>query len=243
MKDMIKSLMAAQEKELKKITPTLMEIKQTNSNIESSISFLAAQNEELKLKVEKLERENKKDKEYITLLEEKLEDIQRENRKTNIEIKNVPKTTKETNEDLINMVLSLSKTINCNLSKADLRDVYRMKGKKEGINNTPIIVETSSTMLKTAFLAKCKTFNIKNKEKLRAKHMGLTGNDDTPIFVSEQLTPKAARLFFIARELTKSKAYSFCWTGYGRVYIRKTENSPVILIKNEFQVQSLMQKD
>ncbi|CAH2093521.1 unnamed protein product [Euphydryas editha] len=139
-KSMISNLMAAQQEEIKKNHPTLMEIKATNSDIQNSVEFLASQNEELKKKIEQLETQTKKDKDYITLLEDKVEELQRENRKAN-------------------------------------------------------------------------------------------------------LTAKGARLYFLARDLAKSQNYKFCWTSYGRIYVRKNENSPVIVIKNENHVNSLMQKE
>lgn len=242
MKSMIQSMMATQQKELQKITPTLMEIKQTNCNIENSIAFLSAQNTELKNRLERLELQHKKDQEYITFLEEKMEDIQRTNRKTNLEIKNAPRLNKETKDDLINMAIQLSKTIDCEIKQSDIKDIYRVQGKKGTSNtNTPIIIETSSTILKTNFLKMCKNFNVKHKEKLCAKHLGLTKYEDTPVYVSEQLTARGARLYFVARDLAKTKSYKYCWTAYGRVYVRKTDDSPIVIIKNEGQVHTMMQ--
>lgn len=237
----MKKMLDKQESELKKITPILMEIKQTNSNIENSIAFLSSQNEEFKKRIDKLENLSQKDKEYITLLEEKIEDIQRYCKKTSIEIKNVPRTDNETKEDLLNMALNLSKSIDCTITKSDITDIYRIQDKRKGKHNTPIIVETSSAILKNNVLKSCKSFNYKHKEKLCNKHLGSNKNGDTPIYVSEQLTAKGARLHFLARDLAKTKSYKYCWTSYGRVYIRKDDNSPIIIIKNEHQIHNLTQ--
>lgn len=239
---MIKSMFATQENEIKKIASTLKEIKETNLNIENSMAFLTKQNEEFKKKMEEMEIQAKRDKEYIILLEDKIEDLQRGSRKSSIEIKNVPKYNKETKENLIDMVVSLSKNINCEIKKTDICDIYRIKGKKQGTNNTPVVVEMSSTILKTDVLRMCKSFNIKHKEKLCAKHLGFKSDGDQPIFVSEQLTAKGARLHFLARDLTKSKGYKYCWTAYGKVYVKQHDDTPAILIKNESQVQALMLK-
>ncbi|KOB76785.1 Zinc finger DNA binding protein [Operophtera brumata] len=242
MKAMMEALMSDQESELKKLfTPTLTEIQKTNRNIESSIALLMSKNEELTKKVELLEQQKKKDNEYITILENKVEDIQRTERKSSIEVKNVPKGKSETKEDLINMVVRLGKSIDCNINKSEIKDIFRVRGKKEGQINTPIIVEFSSTILKTDVLKMSKAHNIKHKGKLCAKHLGFTRSEDTPVFVSEQLTVKGSRLHYLARDLAKSKGYKFCWTSYGRVYVRKNENSPIITIISENQVNSLIQ--
>ncbi|KOB73051.1 Uncharacterized protein OBRU01_10652, partial [Operophtera brumata] len=80
-----------------------------------------------------------KDRECITLLEERLEELQRGSRKTNIEIKNVPKINSEDKEHLINMVLCLGKSVDCNINKFDVRDIYRVRENKDGQKNTPIV--------------------------------------------------------------------------------------------------------
>lgn len=241
MKAMMTSLFGTQQKELQKITATQKEIQQTNLNIENSISFLTSQNEEFKNKIELLEGQAKEDRRYISVLESKIEDLQRENRKTNFEIKNVPKQERETKEDLIEMVLCLSKNIDCSINKTDIKDIYRVRGKRENASNTPIIVETGSTLLKTDVIKMCKNFNIKHKSKLCAQHLGLRSAGNTPIFVSDHLTAKGSRLHFLARDVAKSKAYKFCWTSYGKVYLRKDENSPIIQIVNESQAHNLLQ--
>ncbi|KOB66608.1 Zinc finger DNA binding protein [Operophtera brumata] len=138
------------------------------------------------------------------------------------------------------MVLNLSNNVGGNINKPDIRDIYRVRGKKEGPQNTPIIVETSSTLLKTDILKMSKNFNVKHKTKLRALHLGFRTSEDTPIYVSEQLTARGSRLHFLARDLAKSKQYKFCWTAYGKVYVRKAENTPIIAIKTEAQVQQLL---
>ncbi|CAG4955880.1 unnamed protein product [Colias eurytheme] len=125
---MFSSFMASQQSELQSINATIKEIQQSNNNIDSSIAILTSQNEEYKRKIQEMEIQAKRDKEYITLLEEKVEDLQRDNLKRNIEFKNVPALTNETKEDLINMTLQLSKNIDCKIEKSDIKDIYRVPG-------------------------------------------------------------------------------------------------------------------
>ncbi|CAH2107944.1 unnamed protein product [Euphydryas editha] len=145
------------------------------------------------------------------------------------------------------MVLCLSNAIDCDIKKTGIRDIYRVQKERErdkkvvkNNGSIPIIVETSSTILKADVLKQSKSFHIKNKQKLCAKHLELKKNEEVPIYVSEQLTAKAARLFFLARDLSKSRTYKFCWTSYGWVYVRKDEQFPIIAIKSEAQVQRLL---
>lgn len=239
-KTLISSLITKQSEEIKKISSTLLEIRTTNTSIESSMAFLTSQNEELRKKIEVIEMKAKKDEEYIILLEDKIEDLQRGSRKTTIEIKNAPKIEKETRSDLIKMVAHLSNETKCPIKQNEIKDIFRIPNKRSDVKNGPIVVELTSSILKSDFLISIRTYNRGNKDKLCAKHLGFTTNEYTPIYVSEQLTTKGARLYFLARDLVKSKAYKYCWTSYGQVCVKKDDVSPKIIIKSEMQVTKLM---
>lgn len=240
-KTLISSLMSPQQEEIKKIYPTLMEIKTTNNSIESAMANLTVQNEELKHKIDLLEVQAKKDRDYITILEDKIEDLQRSSRKSNFEIKNVPKMANETQEDLIKMTLILSNEVGSNIVKTDISDIFRLQNKRNSSKSGPIIVELTSTIRKTDFLKKSRYFNRKHNEKLCAKHLGFKTAEYTPIYISDQLTTKGARLHFLARDLAKSNQYKYCWTAYGKVHVKKDDHSPTIIIKSESQVHNLLQ--
>lgn len=242
MKELFNTLSSTQNMQINTILTSLKDIQQTNNLVQTTISHIAEENKELKFKIQQLEAQAKRDKEQLMILENRIEDMQMGSRKANFEIKNVPKKSSETKDDLVDMVLCLSKNVGSSINKGDIRDIYRVRGKKEGTKNTPIIVETSSTLLKNDILKSSKAFNIKHKTKLRALHLGLRTSEDTPIFVSEQLTAKGSRLHYLARDLAKSINYKFCWTAYGKVYVRRDENSQIIAIKTEAQVQQLLQE-
>lgn len=239
-KNEMKELIASQNDEIKKLASMLKDIKCSNSSIETSMTHLSSQNDELQKKIERLELQARKDKDYIVVLEDKLEDMQRESRKTHIEIKNVPRLPGETKEDLINMALKLSTAVDHKIEKCYLKDIYRIQPKGDKTKSGPIVLEFLSTIQKTDFLKMVKNFNIKHKDKLCARHLGHKQNEYSPIFVSEQLTARAALLHFLGRDLVKSNAYKYCWTAYGRIYVRKDDNSPIIMIKHETQVQNLI---
>ena len=241
-KSFISSLITAQNEEIKRMSSTLMEIRDINNNIETAMASLSAQNEELRKKVEQLEIRSKKDEDQIILLEDKIEDLQRGTRKSSFEIKNVPKINKETTDDLITMVKHLSKEIKYPIEQSDIKDIFRVPSKRSDAKTGPIIIELTSAISKTDFLKSARNFNRRNKDKLCARHLGFKTGEYTPIYVSEQLTAKGARLHFLARDLAKSKDYKYCWTAFGQVCIRKDDSSPKIIIKSEMQVNKLMQQ-
>lgn len=239
-KEMMTLFLEKQNKEIQQLSSTLNEIQQSNLKIEVAIADLTAQNVEHTKKITHLENEIKEDKKYITQLESKIEEIQIGNRKTNFVIKNVPKRNNEYKEDLIDMILCLSRSIECNIAKSDIKDIYRLRGKNGDSPNQPIIVETGSSILKSEVMKMSRAYSKRHNCRLSCKHLGFKTEEDMPVFLSEHLTPKGSRLHFLARDLTKSGAYKFCWTAYGKVYVKKDEHSPTIAIRNEEQVHKLI---
>lgn len=165
--------------------------------------------------------------------------MQISNQKTNFVIKNVPKSSNESKDDLIDMAICLAKNLDCTLTKYDIKDIYRTRAKNSKITNTPIVVETGSTLIKSEIIKMGKAFVIKHKSRLCCKHLGFKSQEDTPIFLSEHLTAKGSRLHFLARDLIKTGDYKFCWTAYGKVLLKKDEHSQTINITNEQQIQQL----
>ncbi|KAJ8704230.1 hypothetical protein PYW08_012954 [Mythimna loreyi] len=239
MKDMLAFMLT---QKIQEITSTLKEIQQTNLNIENTVTHLMSQNQVLENKISLLEKQSKEDKKYIKLLENKVEEMETGSRKANFVIKNVPKLAGETKEELIGLVMTLSKGLDCLLTKSDIKDIYRVRGKNDS-QNTPIVVETGSTLIKNEILKKGKSFNKKQKSKLCCKHLGFKSQEDTPVFLSEHLTAKGSRLYFLARDLIKSGEYKYCWTAYGKVYIRKDDHAAIITIRSEEQIHQLIVKN
>lgn len=204
--------------------------------IEDSLKFLSSQYEDMKKKLEEMECERRKDKEHIHLLENKLENLLKSQRKYSFEIKNVPKSDDDSKSSLVKMVTHLSSVLKVDLKPNDIRDIYRASSKGE---KKPIVVELSSYLQKTNLLSAAKRYNNHNKSnKLNTYHLGLKCNN-IPIYISEHLTPNGNRLYYLAREMSKAMKYKFCWTSLGEVLVRKDENSPIIKLINESQIQNM----
>ncbi|KAG7295252.1 hypothetical protein JYU34_022252 [Plutella xylostella] len=232
-KDMLSTFMLKQSTEGAQITSSL-------KTIESSLSFLAEQYEDMRKKMEDMERENKKDKEYICILENKVEELQKSQRKCSLELKNVPKLSTETKSTLIDMATNLSKSLKIELSSNDIKDIYRTSAKGD---KAPIVMELSSYIQKTNLIKGAKSYNSQNKNnRLSTLNLGMKC-DSTPVFLSDPLTQKGNRLFYLARELSKAQNLKFCWTNLGNVFIRKDENSPIVKIINESQIQRMYESD
>lgn len=243
-KDMIDEWKNTQNELLQKVLTEVAEIKKqnssikkTNEDIEKGIAFLSTKYDEMLKKVDSLEKERKNHLLQIATLETKVEDMEKNLKASSVEIRNLPTPVqRETKQKLCDIVLKTSKLLKIDLNQRDVKDVYRV-GNKTG--KSTIIADLTSVLLKTDVIQAAKSYNKQNpNQRLNSTAIGIPG-PQTQVYISEALTSKARRLFFLARDLARSESYKFCWTSNGRVYLRKSIDSPHIEIKEDIQLASL----
>lgn len=171
--------------------------------------------------------------------------MERKAKSTGIELRNIPilKETpkKESKEDIGKMVKCLARSVNVDLNDCDIKDVYRVTTSKEIIK--PIIVELNSVMKKEKIIQAVKHFNKgkANSDKLSTKQLDVPGQTK-PVFMSEALTSKTQKLFYMARLFARDHHYSYCWTSKGFIYLRKAEGEPAIRVDGEADLNKLKMK-
>lgn len=230
-KSMISNLAMTQEKKFSEVQGSLKALNEQNVEIVQSLSFLSEKYEELKDKVDILEKERNENIHYINSLENRLDFLERKARSSSIEIRNVPRThAQESKLDLMDIATKIGSTLNISLMHSDFQDAYRTKS--SSVEAPPIVVEFSSMRTKENILQTYKSFNKENKEeRLSTTHLQLK----TPgkiVYISELLTQKTKRLFYLARDFAKTNGYLFCWTQHGSVYMRKKEGLPPFKINS-----------
>lgn len=208
-----------------------------NIELKRSVELMSDKYDEFLGRIATLEAEKKEDKRLIRQLEDKIELLERTSRATGIEIRNVPKIDSETKDDLCELVSNLGQSLNLEISQSDLRDVHRLKTKEK---SSPILVNFNSVILKEKVIKGVKNFNKtkENSEKLNTTHLKL-GLSKQPVFVSECLTYKTQKLFYLARTQHKDCGYDFCWTSHGVVYLRKKVGDPQIRVNSEADFEKL----
>lgn len=203
-----------------------------------SMSSVSDQLTSLESKIIGLEKERITMVTKLTALEEKVESFDRTLVRTCVELRNVPKRANENKKALYDALLELSKQLEIKMQVADIRDVSRRLSKKES-SNSSLTVEFMNTLTKTNFLLAVKDYNKRNPtNKINSTHLGIDA-PKTPIYIAEQLTTYSKRLFYLARNFAKANQYLFCWTAEGRILMKKTPDSPSIVIKNEMQLHKM----
>ena len=219
------------------IQVTIKDIQTQNNDIIKSMDFISKQYEEIKDKMIKLETEKQSHLAYIQTLEMKLENLERSQKHTSVEIRNVPVQNNETKNDLLALVKNIGAATSVNIEDNQIRDVFRLNQKKGG--NKAIIADFSSVPIKEKILASVKTYNRNHTtNKLNTSHLNLNG-EPKPVYISECLTQKARKIFHLARDFSNNNGYKFCWTAHGKIFLRKTIGGQSYRIDSENDLDRL----
>lgn len=208
-------------------------------DIRSSVDFLIEKNKTLQAQVNKLESEKNANTEYITALETKLDSFERSARSTCIEIRNLPHSQPESKSTLVDSVIQIGRVLHVPISATEIKDAFRINNSKNTTSKT-LIVDFTSVLLKEKFVSRYRK-GIKENNRLTTEKLRISG-PAKPVFVSENLTRKLKKLFFLAREHAKAHDFKFCWVSNGKIFLRKREGSPALRINSEADLVTVSDK-
>lgn len=235
MRAMFNELQEQQNLKMEKIFSAIEEIKIQNRDISASVEFLSSKYDTLLGEIQDVQGECRDNQNYIKALEETIDKLEKNARSTCIEIKNIPVKTSETKDCLLKNLQDIGHILNVPIQSQDVKDVFRM-GSKDPKNRT-IIAEFTTTLTKEKIIRTYRKFN-RGPSKLSTENLKLSG-PVKPVFISENLTPKMKRLFYLAREFAKSNEYGYCWSSNGRIFIREKEGAPLHWIKEESDLKKI----
>lgn len=208
------------------------QIQKTNEVLQNSVETLHVHNEAMNSKIETLEKEKAKCDQKIELLQKSIQDMARSSRPSTIEIKNIPQGIDESTDDLRSVIAKLGALLKIEIQPSHIRDVYRYPGKPGSTRS--IISEFSSVSIKKDFLNAAKAYNKQKSphNKLNTSHLNFTG-DPAQVYIVEFLPGSTRKLFYLAREYSRTNNYKYCWSKDCRIFIQKDNTSKAILIQNE----------
>lgn len=220
------------------------QIAKLKSEFTVTTDFLAEEQRDVKAelktlsdRVRKLEDEKIQLKCELTQMNKTLQILDKSSRNCNIEIQSVPE---KRSENLLNALKKLCEAVNCPFSESDIKSIRRV-AKLNPSSDRPrnIIATMHSELHRDTIISAVRRFNKANKScPLNSSHMGVVG-EKCNIYVSEHLSAECKAVHAAARLWTKTNHYKFVWVKYGRVYIRKDEESPAILIRDTNSLSKL----
>lgn len=221
-----------------KISSRINDLISELTEIRNNLEFYSDQYESVKNemehqqnKIKNLSRENEQLHERMKIMETKVSYMEQQSRYNNIEIQCVPERKEE---NVVSIFKNICDTVSEGISE-DLIISCKRVAKTNNASKRPrnIIVTLPSPRHRDKILSAVHRYNkVHRDNKLNSHHIGLNG-DKEPIFITEHLSPEIKKLNATTRRIAKNKGYKYVWVRYGKIYIRKDENSPSILIRNE----------
>lgn len=210
----------------------------------STISFMSEEQTSLRSQInakndtiKNLEAQNAKLQNEMYKLNSRLSDFEKISRSNNIELQAVPESR---NENVISLFKKLCDTINVSIEDSNIHACRRV-AKMDAKSNRPrnILISLSSPRLRDSVLSSISRYNKAHpKDPLSSIHLGIAG-ETRRIYASEHLSPECKLLYAQTRKAAKEKNYKYVWVRYGRIYVRRNDESGYILIRDAFSLEKL----
>lgn len=138
----------------------------------------------------------------------------------NLEIKGLPVAAQECLETTVQ---TLGNKPGIEISASDIDVVHRVPTKDKRKYN--IVVRFLSRKTRDKVLA------MSMKKRLSTTNFNF--EEDSPVYVNEDLCPELKILLGKTTQRRKEKAWKFSWVQNGRILVRKAENSPIVHVASE----------
>lgn len=197
-----------------------------------------ATNNEFRQKLKKLETFNLPLQNTVSELTSRVAEMEQHSRDCNIEVQCVPESR---SENLLTIVDQLLRTVSCELPELSIRATHRV-AKQQPNSDRPrsIVVKMATPQTRDTVLAAVIKFNKSKKrteDKLNAAHLGFANKQ--PVYVSEHLTIANKKLHAATRITARNKGYEYVWIRNGRIFVRKNNESPSMIVRNEDFLKAL----
>lgn len=212
------------------------------SEINHSIDFLAGEQKDLKAAIDAaqtqikcIEAEKSTLQAGLRSLDRRLAAIERSSRSCNLELHSIPE---KKSENLLLILKNLGDKL-----KVSIPDTFtaRRISKFDKTNSRPrnILVTLPSERHRDDVITAFKKYNRLNASNpLNSSDLGVSG-EPFRVYVVEHLSAECKELYAEARKFAKERHYKFVWVKYGRILIRKDENSVPIHIKDRESLSKL----
>lgn len=229
---------------LSEIKAIIKTFTQDLEELKHSFTFMSQEYEDLKkevnaqkLTISTITKENLELQRTLLEHSHKINSFEQSLKSCNVEIQGVPE---KRNENPQTIVKKLCETISEPMSDDDIVACRRVaKLNPSSPRPRSIILTLRSAKHRYRIISSVLRYNKSNpNNKLHSKLLDVNG-DPVPVFVTEHLPSEIKSLQAKARQFSKKNGFKYTWVRYGRVFIRKTDGSKPILIKNEIFLDTL----
>lgn len=140
------------------------------------------------------------------------------------------------NESIPGVLKKLGDAVGEAITSADIEVCHRVNTRDK--KNTNIIVQFQRRSKRDQVLEKAR------KKQLTNNHLGLTSSEespeDQPIYINEHLCPHLMKLLGKTTARRHECGWKYAWSKNGSIYARRTDTSPVLLVKRESDLDKIM---
>ena len=207
-------------------------VKQMNDNytaLQAKLDLLEARNASL-------EAENATLTKKLQTCETSLNNLEQYSRRECVEISGIPEVKEENTDDIVIKVGSL---IGLDIEKHDISISHRLPkpsysaAVREGPRASSNASSRAPNIIVKFVRRETRDRFYKGRKLLRDKStrdLGLARYSENKIYISENLTQANKDIFKESLQVKKDLKYKFIWTFYGRTYLRKDSENPVVAI-------------
>ncbi|XP_063382972.1 uncharacterized protein LOC134669382 [Cydia fagiglandana] len=150
-------------------------------------------------------------------------------RLNNVEIKGVPV---KKNENLYNILDRICSEIDYGVDKNSINYISRVP--IQNSKDKLIVVSFSNRYIKEDFIASARL-----KKSISAEDIGFQGVTHR-VYVNDHLTPSNKKLLTSTKTQLKQKGYAYIWVKYSKIHVRKDDNSRVLTMNHERDLNKLL---
>ncbi|PZC81038.1 hypothetical protein B5X24_HaOG213560 [Helicoverpa armigera] len=251
LKNVLLSWKADQDIILNKLVAEVAELKlqntsiqKSNLEIEKSISFINTSYEEMKTRLEDLERErigyekrlcdleNRCSEKIVATLEAKIDLMEQQARQCNIEICNLPD---KRNENLLTIFQAIGTALNFPVSQNDILSISRVPHARQGDNKPKnIIIKLKSRILRDNLISA-----YRKKKTLKSDELGISGGIQ-PVYINEHLTLKNKALFRKCKEAARKHGFKYIWIKNATILVRERDGATAFAVRSEIDLNKII---
>lgn len=234
--------------------PTIKSVSTLVKFLHETQNNLLRENNELKLRLDKLESDNITLQKTNTLQENTIRDLLNETSELKFELNEIRQETLDnqfninglpqlSKDESLDVVLKVANELDIHLTPSDVTDVTYFNNKKT--NKHDYIFKLKNKELKKEFIQKRKSklmYVNHNLEIFSVNSNSSTINkNNSRIFINEHLTQFNHQLVNHAKSL-KNCGYKYVWYKFGKVFVKKTDVSEVINVRSYQTINNLIQR-
>lgn len=225
-----KNLIKTMNSELETVNTEIKEMVKSMQFINKQFEDFERIQKESNETIHSLELENTELKTAMANLNVRVNNLEQQSRSNNIEVQCMPEAK---NENVYSVIKQLGKVVNCEVQDKDILYCTRIaKSNPKSTRPKSIVAQLASPKLRDQLLASVIQFNKGNRDKkLNCGHLGLPGVN-SPVYVTEHLSPANKALHAAARTKAKEMNYKYVWVRNGKIFVRRDDGAEYLLIKN-----------